>query len=167
MEFCRCKTAALLKGSKQPKMKDQERKTDLVTDPSAVKDRSILNGKSKKQDCPPILLASDNLRVPDSIQRILEAAGFIVQLAAGYHELEPLWQKHRQDVVLLEVSGPQSVEAAVDTAIRLKTLDAHQFVGYVADPVLRAIGLDGDAIFPPTLHRLPKALRDYFCPELT
>lgn len=140
---------------------------DPTTDPSALKDSSILKGISKEQDCPSILLASDNLRVPDSIHRILEAAGFIVQLAGGYHELEPLWQKHRQDVVLLEVSGPQSVESAVDTAIRLKTHDARQFVGYVADPMLRAIGLDGDAIFPPSLHRLPQALRDYFCPEST
>jgi CheY-like chemotaxis protein len=148
-------------------MKDQERKKDPVIDRGAMNDHSFLQGESKEPDCPPILLASDNPRVPDSVQRILESAGFIVQLAGGYHELEPLWQKHRQDVVLLEVSGPQSVEAAVDTAIRLKTHDARQFVGYVADPVLRAIGLDGDAIFPPSLHRLPKALRDYFCPDAT
>lgn len=147
-------------------MKDQERKKDPVTDSSAVKDSSNLKGKSKP-DCPPILLASDNLRVPDAVHRILKAAGFIVQLAGGYNELEPLWRQHRQGVVLLEVSGPQSVEAAVETAIRLKTHDAHQFVGYVADPMLRALGLDGDAIFTPTLHRLPKALRDYFCPEAT
>ena len=136
-----------------------------MIDPGAMKDRSVKDDW-KEPNCPPILLASDNLRVPDSVQRILESAGFIVQLAGGYHELEPLWQKHRHDVVLLEVSGPQSVEAAVDTAIRLKTQDARQFVGYVADPILRAIGLDGDAIFPPSLRHLPKALRDYFCPEV-
>jgi CheY-like chemotaxis protein len=153
-------------------MKDQERKKDPVivpgtTDTGTMKDRSVLKDEWKEPACPPILLASDNARVPDSVHRTLEAAGFIVQLAGGYHELEPLWREHRHDVVLLEVSGPQSVEAAVETAIRLKTHDARQFVGYVADPMLRAIGLDGDAIFPPSLHRLPKALRDYFCPEAT
>jgi CheY-like chemotaxis protein len=116
-------------------------------------------------DCPPILLASDNPRVPDFLQRVLEREGFIIQLARGYEEIEPLWREHRQDVVLLEVSGPQSVEAAVEMAIRLKTHDARQFVGYVADPILRAIGLDGDAIFAPRLQRLPQELRDYFCPE--
>lgn len=76
-----------------------------------------------------------------------------------------MWRKHRQNVVLLEVSGPHSVEAAVDAALRLKSHDARQFVGYLADPILRISGLIGDAIFPRSMNHLPSALRDYFCPE--
>ncbi len=137
-----------------------------MKDPKSFNEVSYSKPNLTGSDCPPILLASDNPRMPDFLQRVLEREGFIVQLARDYEEIEAIWREHRQDVVLLEVSGPQSVEAAVDMAIRLKTHDARQFVGYVADPILRAIGLDGDAIFAPRLQRLPQDLRDYFCPEL-
>lgn len=114
---------------------------------------------------PPIFLASDSPRVAGFLHRTLEQEGFQVHFAPGYQELEPLWKLHRRGVVLLEVSNAQFVEAAVDLALRLKRQDAHQFVGYLADPILSTSGLAGDAIFPRTSHQLPQALREYFSAE--
>lgn len=121
---------------------------------------------------PPILLASDSPRGGELLHRNLQQEGFRVHLAPGYQDLEPIWQQcrpplrqHLDGVVLLEVSKLQSVEAAVDLAMRLKRRDARQFVGYLADPILRTSGLAGDAIFPRSAHHLPQALHDYFRTE--
>jgi hypothetical protein len=114
---------------------------------------------------PFILLASDSPRTAEGLYRDLLREGFRVHFAPGYAQIEPLWQQHRHDVVLLEVSNPQSVETAVDIALRLKRRDARQFVGYLADPVLHTSGLAGDAIFPRSPHHLPQALRDHFSRE--
>jgi hypothetical protein len=65
-------------------------------------------------------------------------------------------------MVLLEVSGPQGVEEAVNAALRLKRRDPGQFVGYLADPVLHCSGLAGDAIFPRVSRQLAKVLKRYF-----
>lgn len=113
---------------------------------------------------PNILLASDNSRIAKSLQRKLLEEGFAVQLAAGYHALEVLWQEYRHPVILLEVSNAHSVDAAVNAAMAIKRHDSSQFVGYLADPILRTSGLAGDAIFPRNLHRLPAALRMHFSP---
>jgi len=111
---------------------------------------------------PLILLSGDNNRTTALLHDSLTDEGFQVQLAAGYQDLEALWQQRRHPMILLEVSGPQSVEAAVDTALSLKRQDPQQFVGYLADPVLHTSGLAGDAIFPRTPDQLACALRRHF-----
>lgn len=111
---------------------------------------------------PQILLSGDNTRTALVLHDALVDQGFPVQLAPGYLELENLWQQQRHPMVLLEVSGPQAVEAAVRTALRLKYQDRQQFVGYIADPTLQTSGLAGDAIFPRGSYRLTRALRRHF-----
>jgi hypothetical protein len=111
---------------------------------------------------PLILLASDNPHVASYLHRTLEQEGLSVQLAPRYQDLEPLSQSHQNAIVLIEVSHQQSVEAAVDLALRLKRRNANRFVGYLADPILHTSGLAGDAIFPRSTHHLPTALRDHF-----
>lgn len=116
-------------------------------------------------DLPQILLAGDNARSAIILHQALAQAGFRVQLAAGYQELEDLWQQQRHPMILLEVSGPQAVEPAIHTALRLKYQDPRQFVGYIADPVLHTSGLAGDAIFPRTSDKLARALRRHFAEQ--
>jgi hypothetical protein len=111
---------------------------------------------------PDILLASDNIRVGESLRRKLREEGFAIHLAPSYHALELLWQQQRHPVILLEVSNIHAVDAAVDAAMRIKRRDSRQFVGYLADPILRTSGLAGDAIFPRSLDLLPGALRTHF-----
>jgi hypothetical protein len=111
---------------------------------------------------PPILLASDNSRVAESLHRVLTQAGFVVQLAPSYRAAGMIWEQHRHPMVLLEVSNVRSVEAAVDAAMNIKRLDAGQFVGYLADPILRTSGLAGDAIFPRSIEQLTEAIRNHF-----
>lgn len=111
---------------------------------------------------PLILLSGDNPRTAILLERALTLEGFRVELASGYSELEVLWQQHRHSMVLLEVSRPQSVEAAVNTALNLKRRDPQQFVGYLADPLLGTSGLAGDAIFPRASGLLAKALKLHF-----
>ncbi|MGH9586216.1 MAG: hypothetical protein ACRD3F_04655 [Acidobacteriaceae bacterium] len=113
----------------------------------------------KQAEPPQILMAGDNARTAIILQQALSQAGFRVELAAGYHELEDLWEQQRHSMVLLEVSGPQAVEAAIHTALRLKYQDPRQFVGYIADPLLQTSGLAGDAIFPRGSDKLTRALR--------
>lgn len=114
------------------------------------------------QNFPPILLSGDNERTALILRQALAEEGFRVQLALGYHELEDLWQEQRNPMVLLEVSSPQAVEDAVDTALRLKYQDPGQFVGYIADPVLQTSGLAGDAVFPRASEKLTRALKRHF-----
>ena len=111
---------------------------------------------------PPILLASDNIRVAESLCRMLTREGFTVHLAPDYQATGMLWEKHRHPMVLLEVSNLHSVEAAVEAAMSIKRLDAGQFVGYLADPILRTSGLAGDAIFPRSMDQIPGAIREHF-----
>lgn len=111
---------------------------------------------------PLILLASDNPHVASYVHRTLEQDGLSVRLAPGYGELEPLSQSHQNAIVLIEVSHQQSVEAAVNLALRLKRRNAGRFVGYLADPILHTSGLAGDGIFPRSTHHLTTALRDHF-----
>lgn len=111
---------------------------------------------------PSILLASDNSRVVESLRRTLTDKGFAVHVAPGYQALEVLWQEYRHPVILLDVSSIHAVDAAVDAAMSIKRQDSAQFVGYLADPILRTSGLAGDAIFPRNLHQLPEALRTHF-----
>jgi hypothetical protein len=110
---------------------------------------------------PLILLASDNPQVASHIHRTLEQEGLSVRLAPGYGELEPLSQSHLSAIVLIEVSHQQSVEAAVNLALRLKRRNASRFVGYLADPILHTSGLAGDGIFPRSTHYLTTALQDH------
>jgi hypothetical protein len=110
----------------------------------------------------PILLSGDNARSVHMLHCDLIEQGFRMQFAASYDELLILWQEERQAMVLLEVSGAHSVEAAVGAALRLKRIDPLVFVGYLADPVLHTSGLAGDAIFPRASAPLAKALREHF-----
>jgi CheY-like chemotaxis protein len=111
---------------------------------------------------PLILLASDNPHVASYVRRTLEQEGLSVRLAPGYEELEPLSQSHLSAIALIEVSHQQSVEAAVNLALRLKRRNARRFVGYLADPILYTSGLAGDGIFPRSTHHLTAALRAHF-----
>ena len=111
---------------------------------------------------PLILLGSDYPRLAAPLHRALENDGMLVRFAPGYHELEPLTRAHEDGIVLIEVSNEQSVEEAVGLALRLKRQNAGRFVGYLADPVLHASGLTGDAIFPRSANYLPGVLRNYF-----
>jgi hypothetical protein len=124
--------------------------------------RSNPSSETPTPSSPLILLSGDNARTALILCNALVDKGFRVHLAPDFHELETIWQQHRHPVVLLEVSGPQSVEAAVRTALRLKHHDPQQFVGYLADPVLQTSGLAGDAIFPRTSDQLARALKQYF-----
>ncbi|MGC2547961.1 MAG: hypothetical protein WA426_19105 [Silvibacterium sp.] len=107
---------------------------------------------------PFILLSGDNARTAFPLYLALVEHGFRVQFASTYIELEILWQQQRYPLILLEVSDAGSVEAAVNAAMRLKRQDTRQFVGYLADPILRTSGLAGDAIFPRDSEQLAKAL---------
>jgi CheY-like chemotaxis protein len=112
---------------------------------------------------PHILLGCDSPNTCGSIHRLIEDAGFRVQFAGDYSSVELLLFEH--DVVLLDVSAPEAVEAAVETALRLKRRNSGQFVGYLADPLLDNSGLAGDAIFPRSPNNLPEALRSFFLRE--
>jgi hypothetical protein len=114
------------------------------------------------QTSPLILLSGDNTRTASMLHRALCDDGFHVQLAVPYCDLEPMWRELRPAMVLLEVSGAHSVEAAVHAALKLKRLDPLQFIGYVADPALHSSGLAGDAIFLRTAEHLAEELRRYF-----
>lgn len=129
----------------------------------------ISPSKISPSDPPLILLSGDNTHTAYNLYCALVDEGFHVHFASAYNEIEPLWQEKRHPliplVVLLEVSGAQGVEAAVSAAISLKRKDPLQFVGYLADPVLRTSGLAGDAIFPRASEQLAKALRTHFRDE--
>jgi PleD family two-component response regulator len=114
---------------------------------------------------PHILLGCDSPNTCAPIHRLIENAGFRVQFAGDYSSVEPLLFEHNHDVVLLDVSAPEAVEAAVQTALRLKRRNSDQFVGYLADPLLDNSGLAGDAIFPRSPNNLPEALRSFFLRE--
>lgn len=132
----------------------------ITIQPEPCNNISFVNGTT--QNSPLILLSGDNERTASMLHRALCEDGFRVQFAAPYHELEPVWRHRRPSMVLLEVSGAHSVEAAVNEALKLKRLDPLQFVGYVADPALHTSGLAGDAIYPRSSDELAKALRDHF-----
>lgn len=109
---------------------------------------------------PRVLLSSDNHRLISPLRNSLLRAGFYVDLASDYRHLEMLWQQLHHDVVLLEVTYPDSVESATEAALRIKSQDAQQFIGYLADAALQVCGLTGDAIFSRDAQRLPRALRE-------
>ena len=111
---------------------------------------------------PHILLAGDNRRVVDGVRRRLVDEGFTVDLAAGYHLATTLWEQHRHPVILLDVSNAQAIDDAIDAALDIKRRDPNQFVGYLADPILRTGGLAGDAIFTRNALHLPEVLRRHF-----
>jgi hypothetical protein len=106
---------------------------------------------------PLILLASDEPRLAARLHYALCEQKFAVKLAAGYGELESLAVAHDNAIVLLEISRHQSVEDAVEVALRIKRNNASRFIGYLADRVLHSSGLAGDAIFraPRTISLWP------------
>lgn len=108
-----------------------------------------------------ILLASDSERLGSSLHRVLRDEGFEVQYAGGYSSVDEHLHNASFDMVLLEVTGEYAVEPAVQTALRIKRINAGQFVGYLADPSLGASGLAGDGVFPRSTARLPEALRHF------
>lgn len=108
-----------------------------------------------------ILLASDSERLGSSLQGTLREHGFHVTYAGNYEGLESHLVRSRFDMVLLEVTGDYAVEPAVEAALRVKRVNAGQFVGYLADSSLDAKGLAGDGIFPRSAARLPSVLRSF------
>jgi hypothetical protein len=123
------------------------------------------SARFKPTESPSILLASDRERLGSSLHQVLCEKGFQVAFAGDYSGLEEYLHQQRFDMVLLEVSGEHAVEAAVQTALRVKRGNAGQFVGYLADPALAASGLAGDAIFPRSPARLPETLHRFFSEE--
>ena len=111
-------------------------------------------------ESPRILLGSDNRHLISAIRNALLKAGFHVETANDYNHLETLWQQVRHDIVLFEVSHPDSVEPATESALRIKRQNAQQFIAYLADGDLRMSGLTGDAILSRDTNRLPQALRE-------
>jgi hypothetical protein len=108
---------------------------------------------------PHILLCGDDARIVLPLHRALLYHGFRVQTAA-YRELEAIWKQGRHPIILLEVTGQQSIERAIAAALQIKSIDNQQFVGYLADDFLRSYGgLAGDAIFPRTINELVIELR--------
>lgn len=111
---------------------------------------------------PSILLASDTEQLGSSLHQALKEQGFEVAYAGSYSGIQKLLSRQEFDVVLLEVSGEYSVEDAVAAALCVKRANSDQFVGYVADSSLDAMGLAGDGIFPRNANQLPHALLSYF-----
>lgn len=111
---------------------------------------------------PSILLASDTEQLGSSLHQALKEQGFEVAYAGSYSGIQKLLSRQEFDVVLLEVSGEYSVEDAVSAALRVKRANSDQFVGYVADSSLHAMGLAGDGIFPRSANQLPHALLSFF-----
>lgn len=121
-----------------------------------------MNKDIAQPDLPLILLASDEPRLAAFLHLALRQQSLTVEFAPGYREVERLAKIHERAIVLLEVSRYESVEAAVELALRIKHGNASRFVGYLADHMLRSSGLAGDAIFPRSAPHLAQALRDYF-----
>ena len=111
-------------------------------------------------ESPKILLGSDNKHLVSAVSNALLRAGFHVDTADNYGHVETLWSQLRHDVVLLEVSHPDSVESATESALRIKRQHGQQFIAYLADGNLRMSGLTGDAILSRDTNRLPQALRE-------
>jgi DNA-binding response OmpR family regulator len=119
-----------------------------------------MNALTFSHASPRVLLSSDNHRLISPLRNALLRAGYLVDLASDYKHLELLWQQLRHDVVLLEVTYPDSIESATASALRIKSQDAQQFIGYLADAALQRSGLTGDAIFSRDAQKLPRALRE-------
>jgi PleD family two-component response regulator len=127
-------------------------------------------GQSSKQSDQPfgdrsILLVSDSERHGATIHRALQQHGFSIDYAGDYSQLDARLNQQKYDVVLLEVTGEHAVEPAVAAALRVKRVDARQFVGYLADPILETSGLTGDAVLPRSATKLPDALRHYIADD--
>lgn len=119
-----------------------------------------MNALNFSHASPRVLLSSDNHRLISPLRNSLLKAGFYVDLASDYRHLEMLWQQLRHEVVLLEVTYPDSIESATEAALRIKGQDTQQFIGYLADAGLQMSGLTGDAIFSRDARKLPNALRE-------
>jgi len=111
-------------------------------------------------ESPRILLGSDNQHLISAVSNALLKAGFNVETANDYTHLETLWQQLRHDIILFEVSHPDSVESATESALRIKRQNAQQFIAYLADGNLQMSGLTGDAILSRDTNRLAHALRE-------
>lgn len=108
---------------------------------------------------PRVLLGSDNRNLISAVSNTLLNAGFDVDTANDYIDLETLWRQSRHEIVLLEVSHPHSVESAIESALRIKRQYAQQFIAYLADATLHMSGLAGDAILSRDANQLPHELR--------
>lgn len=114
---------------------------------------------------PSILLASDSERLGRLLHQTLHERGFAIEYAGDYTRLEEALIGRGFDVVLLEVTGEDAVESAVEAALSVKRANTNQFVGYLADPDLHTSGLAGDAVFPRSHAALPEMLRSFFSEE--
>jgi DNA-binding response OmpR family regulator len=110
-------------------------------------------------ESPRIVFGSDNRHLISAVTHALLAAGFNVDTANDYIDAETLWRQSRHEVVLLEVSHPNSIESAIKAALRIKQQNTQQFIAYLADASLRMSGLTGDAILLRDINRLPHDLR--------
>jgi hypothetical protein len=122
----------------------------------------VLLSRNSGNSFPTILLASDSENPGSFMHGLLQAQGFITDYAGFYSEVGPRLASEQFDVILLEVTTTESVEAAVAVALQVKRGQPGQFVGYLADSMLDTAGLAGDAVFPRSAARLPEALRSFF-----
>jgi hypothetical protein len=129
---------------------------------TAAKDPAKPSGGLPFPPNPTILLASDSVRMGNSLHQALRDEGFAVDYAGDYSSLKARLSVRAFDLVLLEVTGEYAVEAAVQAALLVKRGNAGQFVGYLADSTLNSCGLAGDGVFPRSTARLPEALRRFF-----
>ncbi|WP_446744831.1 hypothetical protein [Silvibacterium acidisoli] len=104
------------------------------------------------------MLAGKNSDDLKAIREVLSSAHFAVQHVGSFAEVEELWLQHRHHAVLLDVDNHESVAQALLAATQIKRHSSQQFLGYLADPILRSSGLAGDAIFARDARTLPEAL---------
>ncbi len=109
---------------------------------------------------PRILLGSDSPHLVSAVTNALLKEGFQVDTARNYLHVEELWNEARHEVILFEVSKPDSIEPVIQSALRIKRQDAQQFIAYLVDSNLRMSGLTGDAVFSRDIARLPENLRE-------
>ena len=109
---------------------------------------------------PRILLGSDSPHLVSAVTNALLKAGFQVDTARNYLHVEELWNEARHEVILFEVSKPDSIEPVIQSALRIKRQDAQQFIAYLVDSNLRMSGLTGDAVFSRDIASLPENLRE-------
>ena len=113
-----------------------------------------------------ILVGGDDRRFITQAHRSLKTAGFRVESAEDYDHLETFWHMHLHEIILLAVSRGDSLPQARAIARRLARHHTRPFVGYVADATLHGGDLEDEAVFPVTVEVLPKALREFFGPQM-
>jgi hypothetical protein len=113
-----------------------------------------------------LLLVSDAAGQGNQIRRRLQEAGFAVDFVASYRGAESAWRPGYHSYVLFDVSTPEAIEAAIETALRMQCADPQQRVGYLADPALKIWGLAGKQLAARSGRTLSEVLREFLATGL-